>query len=289
MSDRKSWAESLHLSNPDLTKAILARTLGFCRGSWYYQSVLETKDKELANQITTTHEEEDDTLGHKKLAKILKVNKKRVLRVMKKYNLKARKRINKYHYHGKSSVAQPNLANQEEMKESLDQGIVFSDIFEFRLQDGSVVRGCFALLKQTRQILSLIFDYSMKASLVQATIDNLHWQNDLYIWHSDQGKQFGAQTTINRVIDKGLLPSMSRAGTPTDNPYAERFVSSFKHAVVRKQQYPNLGSLLLVAEKWINFYNQRRPHESLGQLAPNVYAQKYGWQSVPDITQLTVK
>lgn len=247
------------------------------------------KDKALANQITTTHEEDDDTLGHKKLAKILKVNKKRVLRVMKKYNLKARRRTNKYHYHGKSSVTQPNLANQEEIKESLDQGIVFSDIFEFRLQDGSVVRGCFALLKQTRQILSLIFDYSMKASLVQATIDNLNWQDDLYIWHSDQGKQFGAETTINSVIDRGLLPSMSRAGTPTDNPFAERFVSSFKHAVVRRQQYPSLGSLLLVAEKWINFYNQRRPHESLGQLSPNAYAEKYGWKPVPNIVQLTVK
>ena len=277
------------MNNPHLTKAIIARTLNFCRGSWYYQSVLEQKDKILVNQITSTHEEDDDTLGHKKLAKLLGVNKKRVLRVMKKYGIKARKRTNKYHYRGKTTLAQPNLANQEDARESLDQGIVFSDIFEFKLTDGSVVRGCFALLKQTRQILSLVFDYSIKASLVQATIDNISWQDDLYIWHSDQGKQYGAEATINRVIDRGLLPSMSRAGTPTDNPFAERFVSSFKHAVVRRQKYPNLGSLLVVAEKWINFYNQRRPHESLNQLSPNQYALKYGWKVVPNISQLTVK
>lgn len=251
--------------------------------------MLEHKDKTLVNLITATHEEDDDTLGHKKLAKLLGVNKKRVLRVMRKYGIKARKRTNKYHYHGKTALAQPNLANQEDTRESLDQGIVFSDIFEFKLTDGSIVRGCFALLKQTRQILSLVFDYSIKASLVQATIDNISWQDDLYIWHSDQGKQYGAQATINKVIDRGLLPSMSRAGTPTDNPFAERFVSSFKHAVVRRQQYPNLGSLLVVAEKWINFYNQRRPHESLNQLSPNQYAQKYGWKQVPNISQLTVK
>ena len=277
------------MNNPHLTKAIIARTLNFCRGSWYYQSVLEHKDKTLVNLITATHEEDDDTLGHKKLAKLLGVNKKRVLRVMRKYGIKARKRTNKYDYHGKTALAQPNLANQEDTRESLDQGIVFSDIFEFKLTDGSIVRGCFALLKQTRQILSLVFDYSIKASLVQATIDNISWQDDLYIWHSDQGKQYGAQATINKVIDRGLLPSMSRAGTPTDNPFAERFVSSFKHAVVRRQQYPNLGSLLVVAEKWINFYNQRRPHESLNQLSPNQYAQKYGWKQVPNISQLTVK
>jgi len=289
VSERKSWAESLHLSNPKLTKSILARTLGFCRGSWYYQSKLEGKDKELSNQILRVHEEDDDTLGHKKLAKLLLVNKKRVLRVMSKYGIKARRRTNKYRYHGKTTIAQPNLANQEEHRESFDRGIVFSDIFEFRLQDGSIVRGCFALLKQTRQILSLIFDYSMKATLVQATLDHVPDQEDLYIWHSDQGKQFGAEATINLVISKGLLPSMSRAGTPTDNPFAERFVSSFKHAVVRRYKYPTLGAFLTVAKRWINFYNQRRPHESLNQRSPNDFAQKYGWQSVPEITQLTVK
>lgn len=277
------------MSNPHLTISILARTLGFSRGSWYYQSKLEDKDKKLANQITKLHEEEDDTLGHKKLAKLLAVNKKRILRVMKKYGIKPRKRTNKYRYHGKTNFAQPNLANQEEIRDSLDQGIVFSDIFEFRLLDGSIVRGCFALLKQTRQILSLIFDYGIKATLVQATLDNLHWQDDLFIWHSDQGRQYGAEATIDKAVSLGLLPSMSRAGTPTDNPYAERFVSSFKHAVVRRQRYPDLGSLLAVAQRWINFYNQRRPHESLEQLSPNAYARKYGWQAVPEITQLTVK
>ena len=260
------------LDNPTLTKSVLARTLAFSRESWYYQSKLELKDKMLSTQINQTHDEVDDTLGHKKLAKLLGTNKKRVLRVMSKYGIKARKRTNKYHYHGKSAIAQPNVANQEEMKESLDKGIIFSDIFEFKLTDGSIVRGCFALLKQTRQILSMIFDYSIKASLVQATIDHINWQDDLFIWHSDQGKQYGAEATINLLLEKGLLPSMSRAGTPTDNPFAERFVSTFKHAVVRRCHYPNLGSFLAVAEKWINFYNQDRPHESLQQLSPNQYA-----------------
>lgn len=208
---------------------------------------------------------------------------------MNKYGITARKRSKKYHYHGKSDLVQPNLANQEEYKESFDLGIVFSDIFQFRLLDGSVVRGCFALLKQTRQVLSLVFDYSMKATLVQATINKIDYEDELYIWHSDQGKQYGAKQSIDLAIAKGLLPSMSRAGTPTDNPFAERFVGIFKHAVVRRQKYPDLGSFLFQAEKWINFYNHYRPHESLGMLSPNQYAQKYGWKPVPYISNLTVQ
>ena len=235
------------------------------------------------------HDDIDDTLGHKKLAPLLGTNKKRVLRVMNKYGIKARRRSKKYHYHGKTTIAQPHRANEPDMKESFDLGIVFSDMFEFRLLDGSILRGCFALLKQTRQILSLIFDYSMKANLVHATINSMSEQDDLYIWHTDQGKQYGAGKTIDLVIEKGLLPSMSRAGTPTDNPYAERFVGQFKHAVVRRQKYPDLGSFLYQAEKWINFYNHSRPHESLGMMSPNSYAQKYGWKPVPYISKLTVE
>jgi putative transposase len=243
----------------------------------------------LANKIIGIHEDVDDTLGHKKLAPLLATNKKRVRRVMKKYGITARKRSKKYHYHGKSTVAQPNLANQPDMKESFDLGIVFSDMFEFRLLDGSILRGCFALLKQTRQILSLVFDYSMKATLVQATINSMSKQDDLYIWHTDQGKQYGAGKTIDLVIEKGLLPSMSRAGTPTDNPYAERFVGQFKHSVVRRQKYPDLGSFLYQAEKWINFYNENRPHEGIEMHSPNQYAKKFGWKTVPNISQLTVQ
>jgi len=220
---------------------------------------------------------------------MLGVNKKKVLRVMKKYGIKARKRSKKYHYYGKSDLVQPNLANQEEYKNSFDLGIVFSDIFQFRLLDGSAIRGCFALLKQTRQVLSMVFDYSMRATLVQATINDINYEDDLYIWHSDQGKQYGAKQTIDLAIQKGFLPSMSRAGTPTDNPFAERFVGLFKHAVVRKQKYPNLGSFLFQAEKWINFYNHYRPHESLDMLSPNQYARKYGWKTVPYISKLTVQ
>lgn len=275
--------------NPEYTKSILARALEFCRESWYYSSKLEKPDKILANKIVTIHDELDDTLGHKSLAPLVEANKKRVLRVMKKYGITARRRSKRYHYHGKSTIAQPNIANQPEIRESLDQGVIYSDIFEFALLDGSKVRGCFALLRQTRQILSMLFDYSMKATLVQATIHNMSEQDDLYIWHSDQGKQYGAKETIALALKKGLLPSMSRAGTPTDNPFAERFVGQFKHSVVRRQKYPTLGSFLHQAEKWINFYNHSRPHESLGMMSPNSYAQKFGWKPVPYISKLTVE
>lgn len=265
----------------------ITKTLGFARGSYYHQSVLEIKDRQLSVQIERIHEEDDDTLGHKKLAPLLHTGKNRVLRVMKKYGIKPRKRKNKYYYAGKSDVVFDNLANDTEFQLTAI-GIIFSDIFEFKLADGTRIRGCFALKKDTRQILSLIFDYSMKAELVVTTIERIDVVDPESIWHTDQGKQFGAGVTIATLLERGFIVSMSRAGTPTDNPFAERFVGSFKHAVVRRRKYYTLGEFLEVARKWINFYNNSRPHEGIGQVSPNDYAKLHQLRIVPNLNNLTV-
>jgi hypothetical protein len=222
------------------------------------------------------------------------MGKNSVKRVMHKYGLKPRKRTNKYHYHGKTNLPPaPNLANGEDYRDNLDIGVIYSDIFEFKLADYSKVRGCFALLRQTRQVLSLVFDYAIKDDLVLSAIDNMQVvttanREHYLILHSDQGKQYGSKNTRVKIIQKGLIQSMSRPGTPTDNPFAERFVSTFKGAVVRRKSYPTLGEFLSTAQKWINFYNNSRPHEGTNNLPPNVFAKKYDWPVVPKITNLSV-
>lgn len=267
--------------------SVLARTLEISRGSFYRPSVLAGKDKALAVEIEKIHEEEDDTLGHKKLAPLLGTGKNRVLRVMKKYGIKARKRSRKYQYAGRTDIVFENLANDATVRLHA-VGIIFSDIFEFKLADGTRIRGCFALKKEARQILSLIFDYSMRADLVVTTIQRIDVVDPESIWHTDQGKQYGAGVTIAALLERGFIASMSRAGTPTDNPFAERFVGSFKHAVVRRRKYETLGSFLEAAKQWINFYNNKRPHESLGQIAPNDFAKKNNMRTVPYLTNLSV-
>ena len=273
---------------------MLAKTLGFSRGMWYHRFVLDIKDKLLLEKIENIYADLDDTLGHKKLAPLLGTGKNRVRRVMRKNGLKARVRKPGYHYHGKTNLPPaPNLANQEEYADNFDQGIIYSDIFEFKLADYSKVRGCFALLKQTRQILALVFDYSMADTLVTTTIDSIKIlatpsQEHYLLWHSDQGKQYGSKHSRDKLLEKGLIQSMSRPGTPTDNPYAERFVSTFKHAIVRREKYFTLGEFIAKAGKWINFYNNQRPHEGVDNLPPNTFARQFGWPVVSNITNLTV-
>jgi putative transposase len=267
-------------SSSPINKSQLARTLGIARSSLYVEPKRPKMDKALAVRIEELHEH-DDTMGHRKLAVMLTTGKNRVKRVMHKYGIAARRKRKKYHYPGKASQVAPNLLRVSQ--EVQGKEIVFSDILEVQLSDGSRVRGCFALHKRTRAIVGMAFDYHMRADLVTNTIQTMTFEVAGSIWHSDQGKQFGAEQTRHLLLQKGFRLSMSRAGTPTDNGYAERFVGMFKLAVAERYPYHSLGAFLRAAEAWVNFYNHHRPHEGLGNLSPKQFAEQFALERIPSI------
>ena len=273
-------AHQLTAPNGPYSKSQVVRALEVARGSLYLKSKRALKDKQVAVAIEQWHEL-DDTLGHRKWAVLLGLGHNRVNRIMHKYGIIARRKRKKYVSPGKASDVAPNLV--KDLEQNSPTEIVFSDIFEVRLADRTQVRGCFALWKRTRHILAMAFDYRMQADLVVTTIQMVPFEVPGAIFHSDQGKQYGAETTRKALLEKGFQRSMSRAGTPTDNGFAERFVGLFKLAVAERQPYRRLGDFLRAAQQWINFYNTTRPHESLGYRSPDQYAQEQQLSSVPSI------
>ncbi len=276
-------ASQLCVPNGPYSRSQVARALGVGRATFYWRSKQASKDKQVATAIEQWHEL-DDTLGHRKLAVLLRMGKNRVRRVMQKYGILARRKQKRPIYPGKAAVIAPNLVRQLEPESPTE--VVFSDIFEVKLADGCKVRGCFALWKRTRHVLGLAFDYAMPAALVVASVNMMQFEVPDAIFHSDQGKQFGATHTRTVLLEKGLRLCMSRAGTPTDNGFAERFVGLFKLAVAECTRYQTLGDFLRAAECWVQFYNTTRPHQSLRYRSPDQFAQEHGLPVVPPITLL---
>jgi putative transposase len=277
-------ARTLCASGSPINKSQLAKVLGIARSSLYVQCKRPKADKALAVRIEAAHEK-DDTMGHRKLAALLGTGKNRIRRVMHKYGIVARRKRKKYVYPGKATEIAPNKL-REDAFEWVSNEVVFSDILEVKLADGTRVRGCFALRHRTRQVLGIAFDYHMRADLVTDAIETMSFEVPGSIWHSDQGKQYGARQTRQLLLQKGFVLSMSRAGTPTDNGYAERFVGVFKLAVADRRPYYTLGEFLRAAEAWINFYNQERPHEGLDNLSPLQYVQQHGLEDIPSFALL---
>lgn len=276
-------AHQLSRPNGPSSKSQVARALEVGRATLYWPSKQAVKDKQVAVAIETWHEI-DATLGHRKLAALLEMSPNRVRRIMHKYGISARLKRKKYVYPGKASQIAPNLVRELD-PESLAE-VVFSDIFEVKLADRTKVRGCFTRWKRTRHSLGLAFEYHMRAELVTAALHTLHVEVPQAMFHSDQGKQFGAEATRPLLLEKGFQLSMSRAGTPTDNGSAERCVGSFKLAVAERCRYETLGVFLLAAQQWVNFSKTLRPHEGLDYLSPEHYAKEHGLPDVPSLPLL---
>jgi len=262
-------------------KRLIAKAFSLARSTLYYEGTLQYKDANIKNQILKEYEI-DDTLGCRKLASLFKTTKNRVFRVMLKYGITPRRKRPAYKYPGKADSIVENKLMKEEYEK---YEVLFSDIFQLRLSDKSWVYGCFVMRKQTRQILSFCYSYGMQAWLVSESITRIDLGEDMsekdVVFHSDQGKQYGAKVTLDACVEQHFERSMSRAGRPTDNGFAERFVGTFKLAVVERYSYENIGQFVEFATKWLNFYNNRRPHESLVQESPNDYARENGYQIVP--------
>jgi len=194
-------ARTLCASGSPINKSQLARALLIARSSLYVQPRRPQMDKALAVRIEELHEK-DDTMGHRKLAILLTTGKNRVKRVMRKYGILARRKRKKYVYAGKASQVVPNLLR--EPTEVMNREIVFSDILEVRLADGSKVRGCFALRKCSRQILGMAFDYHMRADLVIDTIQTLTFQVPGTIWHSEEAQAVWSRADPSCALAEGL-------------------------------------------------------------------------------------
>jgi putative transposase len=239
---------------------------------------LDKKDAEILEQILKIHTEVDDSIGAKKIGPLLGIGKNRCQRIMTKYGVRARKKRDGYTYGGKSDEVFANLLLADDLKAA---DIYYSDLFEFKLIDGTEVHGCFVLRHSTRQVVGILFDYFEDAGLVEGALESARDHIvDGSIFHVDQGGQNGSAVVVQKTKDLKMSISMSRAGTPTDNPFAERFVRTFKLAVVYKQQYFTLSQFLCEAVKWLSFYNDLRPHEALGNKSPNLYAKENGIQAV---------
>lgn len=276
-------ADQWCVPNGPYNKSLVTRALGRGRATRSWPSKQAVKDKQVAVAIEQWHEK-DDILGHRKLAALLHMGKTRVRRVMHTYGIEARSPGKTYVSPGKAREIAPNLIR--ELPEDRLAAVVFSDIFEIKLADRTKVRGCFTLWKRTRHILGLAFEYHMRAELVSAALQTLAFEVPEAIFQSDQGKQFGAESTRQFLLEKGFQISMSRAGTPTDKGSAERFVGLFKLAVAKRCRYQTLGEFLRAAQEWVQFSNSLRPHESLNYRSPDQYAQEHGLPTVPSIILL---
>jgi putative transposase len=88
------------------------------------------------------------------------------------------------------------------------------------------------------------------------------------IFNTDQGVQFTASAFVGRLEAAGVAVSMDGRGRALDNVFVERLWRSVKYEDIYLRCYETVPELRRGLDRYFGFYNDERPHQSLGYRTP---------------------
>jgi len=247
------------------TKTTLAKKLGISRGMLYYKHKKPIEDEKLRIEIeeVLVHH---PAYGHRRIALELSLNRKRILRVMKKFHLMPRKR------RGSRFVKLDDLGKPETKYKNLIEGfcpirpnvVWVGDFTHIRFHDSWVYLATVMDI-YTREIVSWHLSTSHEKELIiEAFLDAVDKRKTIPVYfHSDQGSEYDSEEYLNLIESNGIIVSMSRKSSPWENGYQESFYSGFKLDLGQTNHYKELGELIEVIARTLNYYNNLRIHTVL--------------------------
>lgn len=258
-----------------VNKTNLAKNLGVCRQSLYYKPKLPAKDLELKKKIEEVLVEHK-SYGHKRIAIHLGINRKRVLRVMKLFNLSpTRKPRVPVKIEDLKQEKSKNLNLFKEFNLNSPSQIWASDFtylpyFNNKSLYLATIIDCF-----TKEITGWSLSSKHNSELIENALnDALSKRKKPKILHSDQGSEYNKSEDFTKVLKSNKIKqSMSKKGSPWQNGMQESFYGKFKLELGHPKCYETLGELVEAIAHQIYYYNNKRIHTAI-KCPPVVFYQK---------------
>lgn len=252
-------------------RSVRAQALGIDRRNIYRTSKQETKDQALREEIKKVHKQHP-SYGHLRVAWELKINHKRALRVMNKYELiPPRKKIK--HWCTKSNEHHHYTNLIKEVKPSRPHHIWCSDVSYIKYH------GVFWYLATiedifTRQVVGVQVAKRHNSQLILNIIRRACQRFIPQIFHSDQGAEFMAKDCTQYLEDKGVQISVSDTASPWQNGFQESFFGRFKDEFGDFNRFETVGELIEEIYSQVRYYNHERIHTAF-KMPPVVFAKSY--------------
>jgi transposase InsO family protein len=200
------------------------------------------------------------------------VNHKRVARLMREDNFvgtELRQRLGDLPDPGDRGEIYINLANR--LKLTGPNQVWVADITFVRLKHEFVYLAV-VLDKFSRRVVGWNLARTLTARLPLGALEMAlegRTPGAGLVHHSDRGAQYAHAEYLRTLRSHGVIPSVSRPGTPYDNGNCERFFRTLKQEQINTKEYEDLEDLRLhIAEFIDHYYNQLRLHSALGYLPP---------------------
>jgi transposase InsO family protein len=206
----------------------------------------------------------------------LKVNRKRVLRIMREDNLLAI-RHRKYILTTDSEhdyAVYLNLAARMTLS-GINQ-LWVADITFIRLRKEFVFLAV-VIDRYSRKVIGWALSQSLSAEVALSALRMaIQWRQPPpgVVHHSDQGIQYACRDYTAELAAHRMTPSMSRPGNPYDNATCESFMKTLKQEEIYCRRYADFEQLSQHLEEFIDtYYNRQRLHSALGYRTPEEFEQ----------------
>jgi putative transposase len=251
-------------------KRIRAEALGVRRKNIYREGKQEQKDLLVKTAIEEVHARHP-AYGHKRVALELKLNHKKIRRVMKKYGIKPPRR--KIHHFCTRSTSHHTYTNLiKELRPNRLHEVWCSDVSFLKY------RGVFWYLITivdivSRQIVAAEVGKKHNSALTLRVIKQAitTTKQTPEIFHSDQGTEFMAKSCTAYLESVGVKVSASDKASPWQNGYQESFFGRFKDEIGDINRFETVGELIEAIYQQIHYYNTQRIHTAI-KMPPAVYA-----------------
>lgn len=121
----------------------------------------------------------------------------------------------------------------------------------------------------SRYVLSWSVSNSLESLFCIDALDEALSQSRPKIFHSDQGKQYTCVKFVDILKTNEIDISMSGKGRAFDNILAERLWRTVKYEEVYLREYADGHALIRYLRRYFDYYNNHRPHMSLGYRTPS--------------------
>ncbi len=267
------------------TKKEIAKHLGISRASLYYhpkREALDQKTKQLILKVMQDY----PSYGHKRIAMELKMNHKKILRVMKKFGLKPyRRRIKnpiKPEDIDKEPAIYPNLIKNIVAKKP---NLIWASDFTYIKFQGVFIYLATIMDLFTREIVGFAISKTHDRFMCLAALNMALMKTKARpkYHHSDQGNEYDSIDYIQALNENCIMISMSAKASPWENGYQESFYSQFKLDLGHTARFETVGELIEAIYLTIYKYNTTRIHTIL-KMSPVQFREQFQKQMIKNIS-----
>jgi len=280
LADKLKILDELY-QNEKYSVHVMCEALDVPRGTFYNyinrgkrgNTVAARRREEMRHKIMAIFYDSNQVFGAPKITAILKdqgelVSRGFVSELMKEMGLVSIRSGAKKQFEDESRKCK-NLVKRK-FKTDRPNQIWVSDVTYYRFKEKQYFI-CVIIDLYSRKVVGYKVGFSNNTHLTKETFKMAYESrrpNAGLVFHSDQGGNYRARVFMNYLSARNVTQSFSKPGVPYDNSVMESFFSSMKREELYRGKYRSERELRAAIDKYIQFYNTERPHETLRYKTP---------------------